>query len=368
MQRPKFSWSDYFSGTLSPTVGPGKYTSTRTLSGTNAYVLNCLFIDCTSSSYGGAFSCTSVTCLLVESSSFFSCKASNRYGGAIYFSNSDGQCVLHEVCCYDCFSTYTSSSSWGQFAYISVKSDASSKNYVNYSSMSRCVNENSNTVKYNPLCLFNGKIFCPSINISNNRCQGYSAIYCHPFRDSNSVSSSLSYSSFIDNSAFESVCIYFEVSGTEYEIKSCNILRNTQVSSSNGIVRTYGNTMIENSCILENSANCIFYQVNTNYRTTLSNCTVDSTSNNGYLTIRNTVSKSFILALNHMSTQNCHSEHDSAGMLTPIMQTPSPSKKQIVCYTYNKCFYQPRLIDTFSLTSVFIFAFIRPCASFDPLY
>jgi predicted nucleic acid binding AN1-type Zn finger protein len=101
--------------------------------------------------------------------------------------------------------------------------------------------------------------------------------------------------------------------------KSCNILRNTQVSSSEGTIKSDGNLMIEDSCILGNTATNIFYAYSSYIITlSLSNCTVDKTSNNGYLTTQNTVTKSFILGLNNMSTQNCHSEYDSAGDLTAV--------------------------------------------------
>ena len=110
MKQIRTAWNDYFTGTVTPQQ-PKLYTSTQTLSGTNVYFLDCLFISCTSSNYGGAFYCTSVTYLLVESTSFFSCKTSSDYGGAIFFSNGNGQCVLHEVCGYDCYSTRSGSSS-----------------------------------------------------------------------------------------------------------------------------------------------------------------------------------------------------------------------------------------------------------------
>jgi hypothetical protein len=182
-----------------------------------------------------------------------------------------------------------------------------------------------------------------------NKCQYYAVIGCWPFKDSNSVTCSLTYSSFTDNIANGHTFFWLDRGGAEYEIKSCNILRNTQVSSSNGIIYTSGNLKIEDSCILENTATYIFYQNQSFYTITLSNCTVDKTSNNGYLTTQNTVTKSFILALKHMSNLNCHAEYDSAGSLTPIIQTPSPSKNREYNCTCGKFFYQPRLMDTFSL-------------------
>ena len=192
-----------------------------------------------------------------------------------------------------------------------------------------------------------------------NKCQYYSGILIQPFVDSNSFTGSISYSSFTDNVASGYTCFYLWRGGSKIEIKSCNILRNTQGSvGSEGTIYTIDNVMIEDSCILENNANYIFRQASS-YTITLSNCTVDRTSNNGYLTTRNTVTKSFILALNHMSTQNCHSKYDSVGTLTPNIQTPSPSKKQIPCFTFGNFLNQPQLSDFFSFHSVFVFNFIH---------
>jgi hypothetical protein len=356
------AWNDYFSTTNPTKISSQTYNSRQTPSGTNVYITNCLFRSMTSTYDGGALSFTSSTNLLIESSSFFSCKTSGSYGGSIYFSNS-GQCVLDTVCGYDCCSTRTSSNSHGQFTWIGVKNDVSSKNYINYSSASRCVNTNSGS-RYS-VCPVFGKIHCPSVNISMNKCQYDSGISTWPFADSNSITCSLLYSTFADNNAIERTCIYLWRGGANFEIKSCNIIRNTQVSlSSGGMIYTNGNLMIEDSCILENTANYIFCQ-ETSYTITLSNCTVDSTSNNGYLTTRNTVTKNFILALNHMSTHNCHSEYDLAGYLTPNIQTPSSSKKQRLYYS---CVVVSRLRDFVSLLSLFLINFIHQDVSGDLFY
>jgi predicted outer membrane repeat protein len=322
-----------------------------------------LFSSITSTGNGGALYCsTSVSYLLVESTSFFSCKTSGGDGGAIYFYNTNsGQCVLHEVCGYDCCTT---DSSYCHFVHIYMKNDISSKNYFNYSSISHCVNVNV----WEMLSLVNGKIYFQSVNVSNNKCCGQ-LVRCYPFTDSNSNTLSFSYSSFADNSVTNYLLFLLWTLGAKYEIKSCNIIRNSQVTvNSYGIISTNGNMMIEDSCILENKATPIFYQESSSYRITLSNCTVDSTSNNGYLITQNTVSKSFILALNHMSTQNCHAGYDAAGYLTPITPHPPSSKKQIHCYTGQKYRFYLRNEDIISLISILIFNFIHLDASLCPFY
>jgi hypothetical protein len=238
LQYVRTAWGDYFTG--NPTnLSSQTYTSRQTPSGTSVYISNCLFNSFTSTSNGGALYCNSVTYFLVESTSFFSCKTSGSYG-AIYFSNSGGQSVLYKVCGYDCCTTNSNSY---QFGYIYVNNAATSKNYVNYSSIVRCVNENL------VFCIFYphlGKICCPSVNMSMNKC-GYQLFYFDPLRDSSSVICSLSYSSISDNKATDYACIRFWADGAKSEIKSCNVLRNTDVSSTQGTIAIYGNAIISDS-------------------------------------------------------------------------------------------------------------------------
>jgi hypothetical protein len=352
------AWNDYFPATNLNYLNSQTYTSRLNPSDSSIYVSNCLFKSITSSSNGGALYVTSATYFLVESTTFFSCKTSSSQGGAIYFSNTgSGQSVLHEVCGYDCCTTYSSGYSHYQFGYICVSNAISSKNNFNYSSITRTVNENSNS--WHVLRLNYGKNCCPSINISLNKCHGQQ-FYCWPFVDSSSVTCLLMYSSFVDNIANWATLILFNAGGAKYEFKSCNILRNTQnYVNSEGTLWTNGNTMFVDSCILENNANIIFYQASSSYSITLSNCTVDSTSKTGNLITQNTVTKSFILGLKHLSTQDCHAGYDSIGTLTPIIQR---SKKQLY-YSCERLYYHSPLRDFFSLTFVLIFNFIYPCSS-----
>jgi hypothetical protein len=359
MNGSKFSWNDFFGGTQAATHSSVEYKTRQNPSTSNVYVSNCLFNRCTSDSNGGALCCTTATCFLVESSSFFSCTTSSNGGGAIYFSNTgSGQCVLHKVCGNDCYSTYTSTSN-GQFSYIYVYNVASSKNYVNYSSITRCVNQRTHSERM--LFLNYGKICCTSVNLSMNKCQYVSGIRVYPFCDSNSVTCLLSYSSFADNNAPDYICLQFETGGAKNEIKCCNILRNRQDSSSNGIIHSNGYSVFQDSCILENIATYIYNVPSSSYSITLSNCTVDKTTNNRNLIIQNTVTKSFILALNHMSTHNCHSGYDSAGTLTAIPYVSHTTKREFCyCYTNKINHYQARVSDFFSFNCVFMVTFIHP--------
>jgi hypothetical protein len=363
---PITSWNDYFTG--SPTnYNSRTYDSRHTPSVANVHISNCLFRSMTSGSEGGALYCSSsVSYLLVESTSFFSCKTSAQYGGAIYFSNDNAQSVLHEVCGYDCCSTPSSGSGHYQFAYISVNNAISSKNYANYSSIIRCINQISNS--HHMSCLRNGNIRCPSVNMSMNKCPYVSGITLYPYADSNSITCSLTYCSITDNNAPGSICIHLWTGSANFEIKSCNVIRNIQNNlDSRGIFYTCGYLKIKDSCILENIATYIFYAYDSS-TITLLNCTVDSTTRTGSLKMQNTVTKSFILALNHMSNLICQAEYDVVGYLSPIIQTPSPSKKQKLYCSCENFFYQCQLRFFFSLLGVFLFNFIHIDPSSYPLY
>jgi hypothetical protein len=218
-------------------------------------------------------SSTSTQYLLVESTSFFSCKTSaNR--GAIYFNNqNNGQCVLYGVCGYDCCTTNSNSF---QFGSIYIYNSVLNKNYVNYSSISRCINVNA----YYVFELGCRNVSCSSVNMSMNKCYART-FYCYPISSSNSVTCSLTYSSFADNYATQCTCLFLWQNPVNFEIRSCNIIRNTQDSlGSEGTIATCGTLKIEDSCILENKATYTFYQGSSSYRLNL--------------IIRNTATKSFI--------------------------------------------------------------------------
>jgi hypothetical protein len=353
LQSFRTAWVDSFPGTTPTTYSSGygeKQTPSASSDG-GVYILNSLFNRCTSTSDGGALYCSkSVTYLLIESTSFFSCNTYTGYGGAIYFENTNnGQSVLYGVCCNDCCSTYIRHS-YGQFGYIQVGNNVLNKNYVNYSSISRCMNENSNS--YYMLYLYNGKICCPSVNISLNKCYSYLGIYCYSSAISSYVT--LSYSTFTDNNITGYVCIYLGGgTNSKLEMKCCNVLRNTHPSGSWGLFYIYGNMTIDDSCIIENNAPLYFEMRNPN-SITLSNCTIDKTTkygNLGTLIIRKTVTKSFILTLNHISTEDCH-----------FTFTISPSNKKKFYYSCKNYNYIVRLSDLI-LNWVFIFTFIHPGSS-----
>jgi hypothetical protein len=353
MFSPKFSWNDFFPGAPSTTLKSTEYSSRETASGTNVYVSDCLFNKCIlTSGNGGALCCTSATYLLIESSSFFSCKTNSGHGGAIYFFSSNClQSVLYVVCGNDCSST-----DHGPFAYLVIQNTASNKNCVNYSSIARCVSDSSGG--RHTLWLAQGKIYCPSLNMSMNKCLRISGVVFTPFVDASSVTSTSSFSTFTDNSYTRQSVIWCNNGGAKYELKSCNILRSIEISGSYGTIFSRGNLMIEDSCILQNTASYIFYQESSSHTITISNCTVDSNSKTGNVITQNTATKSFIHGLNHMSTRNCHIGYDSAGYLTAAPYVSHSTKKEFYYTFKNHC--QVQINDFFTFNWVFILTFINP--------
>ena len=141
-----YAWTDFYDGTVSPNCEKTEIKFRVELSSSNAYICDCLFTNITSTSSGGAFYSISTTKLLIETTTFASCKTSAQNGGAVYFVNTNyGQSAINRVCAFDCCSTYSSGSSNGQFLYVSVKDALEYKNSVNYSSVGNCVNLNSDS-------------------------------------------------------------------------------------------------------------------------------------------------------------------------------------------------------------------------------
>ena len=185
-----------------------------------------------------------------------------------------------------------------------------------------------------------------------NKCQYYSGFRCAATADSNSFTCFWLYSSFTDNIASGYYCICQYYTPTKTEMKCCNVLRNLQGSpGSGGTIRFDGDTTVKDSCILMNNATYTFYAYHI-YVITVSNCTIDSTTHQNSLILANTATKSFIHALNHISTKNCASEYDSAGTLTAV----TPSQKKVFCYT---CDSRPGISYLFTLTYLFMVTFIH---------
>ena len=211
---------------------------------------------------------------------------------------------------------------------VYVTNDLSYINRVNDSSIIYSINNNAGT--WNVMSHGYGKINIISVNMSHNKCSYVSGIWCEPYSSTSSTDPPclISFSTFTDNTAHTNYyCLQFGNSGACKEIRTSNILRNRQASSSGGIIYSNGNLNIINSCILDNDKehNLLYAKSNT---ITVKNCTIeDNVKTYGSVKITDKTSKSFINALIHISTQNCHDEFDSAGGLTAPKLSTSKSRR-----------------------------------------
>jgi hypothetical protein len=332
----KTTFSDFYGSGYSNVnhfTGPEYTISPQTPTSNYVYVHDCVFRSCTSSSHGGALYCHSsnnVIKLLVGRTSFTSCRTSKEYGGAIHFdSQTNGECILNKICGFDCLSTYSSSNSYGQFAYIRPKSDVTFKNRVNDSSFTH--SSKVGTYSCYVLWLYYGSILCPSVNITNNECHHCTAIYCYPTASSTSDTCCISYSSIVNNTANGSwLCIAFSSNSvSSHLMDTCNVLNNKQTSYSYGIIWANANLLIKDSCILGNDKDKnIFYEDHSSCKITISNCTIDDDifTNGRYygsVAVNKVIENSFINALSHIATRNCDSYFDSYGTLTAKPIDPS---------------------------------------------
>jgi hypothetical protein len=310
-----------------------KYTVTLTPTDQNVYVYNCVFQYCLSSSNGGALSCSSnIYKLLVEQSSFISCRTECDRGGGVFFdSATNGECILSKICGFNCSSTISNSNwSGGQCVYACIKNNVAYKNHVYDSSIIHTSTKGTNA-RY-ALELLNGDILCPSVNLTNNVCYHYTALFCSPATGTGSPVSEtycISYSSFVNNTTNGGYsCIYLSNSASSQRIDTSNIINNKQtVTSTYGTLLIYSNLLIKDSCILgNNEKNKVFYSASN--KITISNCTVDDdifTSGRYYgsVTVVENIVNTFINALSHIATQRCDSYFDSYGTLTVKPNTPS---------------------------------------------
>lgn len=199
----------------------------------------------------------SVTKLIVSQTSFTSCKTSNQYAGAIYYNNGAGvQCIISKICSFQCASTFSSAgSSRGQFAYIIIKDDIWSINQINDSSIARSRNES--TTSEEALCLNRGKITVSLVNLTNNKCARYTALYCIPYRilgkAQSYITCNISYTFIVNNTAIGYSCICLDYPESSQCIDTCNIINNEQSSTTGAMIRTSAQLYIKSSCIIGNN-------------------------------------------------------------------------------------------------------------------
>ena len=313
----------------------------------DASVANCLFHDCSSSSCGGAVYCSSsIERIFIEETTFTTCKTTTSCGGGIYFYNTNnGECVISRTCAFDCSST-CSSDSGGQFAYIETKKDAATcKNEVNETTITG-IKKQASAYPHYALRLQYSNIICSSVNITNNECCYYTALYCCPNYDASAFTCCIIYTSIVNNSANGGWgCIYLGSSVSRQLISTSNIINNKQNTDGVATIYTCANLFINESCIIgNNEGKLVFSEFGRSCQIKITNCTLDqdivteSTRYSGTLTIISSKDYFFINALRHIVTGKCESSFDSYGTLTAEVKTEK--KENMNCSTiipYCKC-------------------------------
>ena len=165
---------------------------------TNAWISNCYFYDMSSSSSGGAisFSGSDSTHFLVEKSNFVNCRMTDTSGDAGAINVNPSNSVLKSICCYNC---HSSNYEGGCNIYGPNSNSNNIINYVHDSSVAYCVASSYYTMVHEY-----GYIEIKSVNLSHNQANQYSALDCAPSSKQGTYGTSISYSSFADNTALYS--------------------------------------------------------------------------------------------------------------------------------------------------------------------
>ena len=163
--------------------------------------------------------CSSSINILIEETTFTECHTTSYSCGAIYFDYV-GNCCLVKVCGYKCS---TGSNYYYQFDYVEAYSYNSN---INDSSIAYSYNSNINA--WYTMYHGYGRFISCAVNVSNNYCSGISAIEC--YRSSTCL---ISFSSFANNTCHtDYICLDFGGSNADNEIRTSNVIRNKQSSSS----------------------------------------------------------------------------------------------------------------------------------------
>ena len=298
-----FSWSNYYENIddIHETIKNIEFSSeSESLNPNkgNSYVYNCYFYEMHSQTNGGAivFSLKGKN-ILIEKCTFYNSSANNQ--GAICITG--GISILAFLCSSHCFSDENDG-----FGSINTD-DTRTINSIFDSSISHCEAINDYILAHQY-----GYISVRSVNLSHNKANERSALYCGPnlINQETKHGSNIIYCSFSNNTAETQNCVlvsnHYGTSDITHEIKNCNIIENNSTKT----ILCKGNTDIILSCILNNSSPC-FYTDSPDSFITLYFCCVDNMKETGEGSLTSSGSiTTFILGLTFISTDSCYSSFD----------------------------------------------------------
>ena len=292
----------------------------------NVWVSNCYFHDMSSSSSGGAISFrgSSSSHFLVEESNFDKCRMTDSSGDAGAINVCTSNSVLKSICCYDCFSMNYE----GACNIDAVNGNSSNiKNYAHDSSAAHCTaDEFIMYFRY-------GYIDITSVNISHNEVNYDSALDCEPSSAKDNIGTSVSFSSFSNNTATLLYSIYFDSTPAKtYELKNSNIIENR----ADRTIYVYDGVLVMTKTCMMNNKDVVYYfsLELTSVICELDDCSIDNIQKVGLGTITRKESRdSFVNALTFILTGNCVNIFD---MIDNIRMTRFIEEKEISkCYTWN---------------------------------
>ena len=293
------SFSEFFPGTYE---NPVSTTNSRQIPvSNNVYLCDCFFKDMIQATKnGGAImvDSSSVYKILVEKSTFHECiVGTGCSGGAIYINNIRDGVVFYQICVYMCSTgSLYNSNGFGQYCYIKAQNTAFSN--VLQNSISHCYKPTSLS-NFQVITIFDGIVEYKHTNSSNNNVY-HGAGLTH----SAGISSQYLYNTISFNIARLSAILYLD--GGITNILFCNLINNSQLSSSDGIIRigyryTNSNITFSQCTIYYNTKSLLLYRYSGVI--TFINCNVDDNSASATFTLVNSIFNT--LNNIHYSTYYC---------------------------------------------------------------
>jgi len=208
----------------------------------NYYIYCCFFFGLSSSSNGGAIfsdnSNSDLVYFVVEECIFTNCTVSS-YGGAIYYSNYyGGNFAMSKICASYCYSSYTSS-----FSYLrTLKKGLCISNSISVSY------SNHNGKSEHAIYFERGNQTHKLLNISHNTNDKYAAITSY-----NPNSLMMSHCNVQDNNATSYGIIYLYYSNQGDYLNYSNFIGNTQKIDNYGLIHNYNGYLSIINCIIMNN-------------------------------------------------------------------------------------------------------------------